>query len=230
MVKDTAEDMNHNMSIHMLVAVVVTWHQVQSLNKSLCTNRSTIRPWQIHKHTRLFKHESFSYSLHGSLTVAYICSNCSEGTIEDMCVVKDLDDAFKDVKTTVAGDLLCYSLPIYGFTPKCQEDVKHEENVANFKEQFGVEPRAGKSLATGQINKCSSVSSSNFCNSGPSSNVLRTEFSNIQTREALMILNWLKCYCTKWVIAEPWKVGCFKHLQNIVKDYTDQLGLLKNLT
>ena len=73
--------------------------------------------------------------------------------------MKALDSAFANVETIVAGDLLCFSRPIIGFTPKCQEGVKEDENVAQFKDQFDVEhsTSTGKSLATLQMNKCSSL-------------------------------------------------------------------------
>jgi hypothetical protein len=71
--------------------------------------------------------------------------------------VKALDIAFKNVETMLTGDLLCYSLPIFGFTPKCHTGLKQDENVAHFKEHFGVEPSTGKSLASGQMYICSSL-------------------------------------------------------------------------
>jgi hypothetical protein len=46
--------------------------------------------------------------------------NCSERVIEDSCVVKAHDIAFKNTEKILAEDLLHYSLPINRFTPKYQ--------------------------------------------------------------------------------------------------------------
>jgi hypothetical protein len=40
----------------------------------------------------------------------------------------------------VAGDLLHYTLPVFGYSYKHQDSVKLNENALCFKEHFGVEP------------------------------------------------------------------------------------------
>lgn len=79
----------------------------------------------------------------------YVCCECSQWL-------------FKNVETIVAGELLHNYLPIYGFTLKYREEVKHDENGAHFKEHCSVKPSPGKSLAPVLIKKCSSLSSLNF--------------------------------------------------------------------
>lgn len=59
-----------------------------------------------------------------------------------MCIVKALNIAFKNVKTVLAGDLLCSSLQIFRFTPIHQEAAKQDKNVTCFKECFDVETSA----------------------------------------------------------------------------------------
>ena len=71
--------------------------------------------------------------------------------------MKAINITFKNVEMILAEDLLCYSLPILQFTCKCKEGVKQDENVAYFKEHFGVEPSTGKSLASVQMNECLSL-------------------------------------------------------------------------
>ena len=128
-----------------------------------------------------------------------------------MCVVKTLDIALKNVETILTGDLLCYSLPIFGFTPKHQEGLNTMKMLYDSKICWcGTQYRYIISLY-----RCANVHFSLTLLSVTVAHLLndvKNEFSNIQVREALVTLNWLKLYCTEHVIAGPWNIGCLKLL------------------
>jgi hypothetical protein len=103
-------------------------------------------------------------------------------------------------------DLLRYSLPVFGYCFERQASVVRTENVARFKEHFGVEP--------GVV--------------APVLNDLKKEYPDeFNVKDALISLHWLKCYGTERTIAGPWMIGCCKWLRNTVKRYAKNIGSLK---
>ena len=118
-----------------------------------------------------------------------------------------LEAAFKEVVTFEEADLLSYGLPVFGFTIERQASVRRLENLARFKEHFGVEPLTVAALL----------------------NDLKKEFpKDFRIKEALMTLYWLKCYGTEHTIAGPWNVGCLDELRKTVKRVTRNISALKN--
>jgi hypothetical protein len=76
--------------------------------------------------------------------------------------------------------ILSYGLPVFGFTIERQASVRRLENLACFKEHFGVKPLTVAALL----------------------NDLKKEFTkDFRVKEALMTLYWLKCYGTERTIA-----------------------------
>ena len=65
-----------------------------------------------------------------------------------------LNVIFKHVEMILAGNLLHYYLPIFGFTLIYQEGVNYENIVAHFKEHVDVDPIIGQSLANVQLYHC----------------------------------------------------------------------------
>jgi hypothetical protein len=121
--------------------------------------------------------------------------------------VEALEAAFKEVVTFEEADLLSYGLPVFGFTIERQASVRRLENLARFKEHFGVKPLTVAALL----------------------NDLKKEFTkDFRIKEALMTLYWLKCYGTEHTIAGPWNVGCLDELRKTVKRVTRNISALKN--
>lgn len=117
-----------------------------------------------------------------------------------------LEAAFKEVVTFEEADLLSYGLPVFGFTIERQASVRRSENLARFREHYGVEPLTVAALF----------------------NDLKKEFpKDFRIKEALMTLYWLKCYGTERTIAGPWNVGCLDELRKTVKRVTRNISALK---
>lgn len=120
--------------------------------------------------------------------------------------VKVLEIALNDATTFEAGELLRHSLPVFGFSYERQDSVSQAENVLRFKEHFGVEPTTV----------------------APVLNDLKKEYpDDFKIRDALISLNWLKCYGTERTIAGPWMIGCLHWLRTTVKRYAKNIGSLK---
>ena len=127
-------------------------------------------------------------------------------TCQPDAAVKALVAAFEEVTNIEADSLMLYSLPVFGFDFKRQAARPREENVFRFKEHFGPKPETIACVL----------------------NALKNEYPDeFKVKDALMSLNWLKCYCTERVVSGPWRVGCLASLRDTCKKYTEMISSLR---
>ena len=111
---------------------------------------------------------------------------------------------YGDISTITAADLLFAGLTYVGFD-KGRQSVRDSENVERFREHYGTPPTT---LA-------------------PLLNDLKDKFPEVKLKDALMCLNWLKCYDTERVLSARWRYGDLMHIRNTVKDIAKKIASME---
>jgi hypothetical protein len=109
----------------------------------------------------------------------------------------------KQILTEV--DILVEGLLCAGFDLNRQKRVKIEKNLERFRAFYGVGPIATAKLMSD----------------------LKQKYGDINYRDCLMGMNWLKLYLTSPVMEGLWK-KCDKNISKVVKEYVSRIQSLKH--